>query len=155
MKGWWRRIRAALGLGLIWALGGASVGGLVELVSNLVPALPLGFIDMWIQTLAIPGFLGGIIFSGVLRIAAGRGGFDELSLPRVTACGAGSGILLGALFMGMGAGPLILAPAIVLSTFGGALTLGMARMARRQEWIEDGQGAEGSRFATRTDGRPW
>lgn len=137
MKGWWRRIRAALGMGLIWAGGGASVGGLIELVSNLFPALPLYFVDMWIQTLAIPGFVGGVVFSAVLRMAARGRSFDELSYPRITAWGAGSGVLLGALFMGLGAGPLILVPAVVLNTLGASLTLAFGRMA-------EGWGGRGS-----------
>src|SRR5688500_5916474 len=111
MKGFLRRIRGALVIGLIWAGGGAAIGGLIELVSNIFPALPLGFIDMWIPTLAIPGFLGGVIFSIVLPIAAGRRRFDELSLPLVAAWGAVGGVLLGVLLVVMGMGPMIIAPA--------------------------------------------
>ncbi len=138
MKGWWRRIRAALGMGLIWAGGGGFIGGLVELASNLFPALPLYFVDMWIQTLAIPGFVGGVLFSGVLRMAARGRSFDELSFPRIAAWGAASGVLLGALFMALGAGPLILAPAVVLSTLGATLTLTFGRMAEGWGRIDAG-----------------
>lgn len=105
------------------------MGGLVELASNLIPALPVGFIDLWIPTLAIPGFLGGVIFSGVLRVAARDRGLEGLSFPGMAAWGAGSGLLLGGLLLAMGAGPLILVPAVVLSTAGALLTLGFARLA--------------------------
>lgn len=131
MKGVWRRIRGALGLGVVWAGGGAAIGGLVELISNLFPRLPLGFIDMWIQTLAIPGFLGGVIFAGVLGIAARRRRFDELSMARMVAWGALAGVALGGVLVGLGLPPLILVPTTLLSGLGASLTLGLARTAEQ------------------------
>lgn len=104
----WRRLRASLALGAIWAGGGAFIGSLVELASNLFPTLPLGFVDMWIPTLAIPGFIGGVVFSGVVGVAARNRRFDELSLPGITALGAGGGVLLGGVMMALGAGAFIL-----------------------------------------------
>ena len=142
MKGWLRRIRAALGMGLIWAGGGAFIGGLIELIANVFPGLPLGFIDMWIQTLAIPGFFGGVIFSGVLRIAARRRTLHELSLPLMATWGAAGGVLLGVLVTAIGVHPLILAPATVLSAFGASLTLVFARMAERQDLLDAGADAD-------------
>lgn len=142
MKGWWRRIRAALGLGAIWAGGGAFIGGLVELASNLFPSLPVGFIDMWIQTLAIPGFIGGVIFAGVLGVAARRRRFDELSMPLVVLWGALGGLLLGGLLITLGVSPLILVPATLLSALGASLSLGLARMAERDELVEAGSDAD-------------
>lgn len=131
MKGVWRRIRGALGLGVVWAGGGAAIGGLVEFISNLFPRLPLGFIDMWIQTLAIPGFLGGVIFAGVLGIAARRRRFDELSMARMVAWGALAGVALGGVLVGLGLPPLILVPTTLLSGLGASLTLGLARTAEQ------------------------
>lgn len=129
MSDWWRRIRGALGLGVVWAGGGAFVGGLVELISNLFPGLPLGFIDMWIPTLALPGFLGGVSFAVALGIAGRRRRFDELSYPRVVTWGIAGGVLLGTFMMiAMGAGPLIFAPAVVLSAVGASLSLAFARL---------------------------
>ena len=49
---------------------------------------------MWPQTLAIPGFLSGLIFSGVLSMTEGRWRFEDLSLPRVGAWGAVAGALI-------------------------------------------------------------
>jgi hypothetical protein len=138
MKGLWRRIRGALGLGVIWAGGGAFIGGLIELISNIFPGLPLYFIDMWIPTLAVPGFLGGVIFSTVLGIAARRRRFDELSLPLVAALGAAGGVLLGGLMVALGVTPLIIVPATLLSGLGACLSLGFARMAERSESISAG-----------------
>lgn len=68
---------------------------MVELPSNLFPRLPVGFIDMWIPVLAMPGFLGGVIFSGVLGIVARRRRFDALSLPGMAGWGVVGGVLLG------------------------------------------------------------
>lgn len=133
MKGVLRRLRAGLGLGAIWAGGGAFVGGMVELVSNLFPSLPLGFIDMWIPTLAVPGFVGGVIFAGVLGVVARNRRFDELSMGGMTAIGVGGGVVLAGAMMLLGAGPLILLPATVLSGVGAALSLGLARLAEREE----------------------
>lgn len=136
MKGWLRRIRGALGMGLIWAGGGAAIGGLIELISNIFPGLPLYAIDMWPQTLAIPGFLGGMIFSVVLRVAAGSRRLDQLSLRGMAVCGAVGGVPLGGLCVALGMPPLVVAPAVVLSALGASLTLAFARMAERQELLE-------------------
>ncbi len=133
MPAWWRRVRAALGLGAIWAGGGAAIGGLVELLSNLFPALPVGFIDMWIQTLAIPGFLGGVTFSVVLGVAARDRGFHELSLPFVVGLGLVGGVLLGGGLVALGLTPWIMLPAVLLSGVGASMTLGLARLATRGE----------------------
>jgi hypothetical protein len=51
-------------------------------------------VDMWPQTLAMPGFLSGLIFSGVLSMTEGRWRFEDLSLPRVGAWGAVAGALI-------------------------------------------------------------
>lgn len=136
MKGWLRRIRGAFGMGLVWAGGGAAIGGLIELISNVFPGLPLYFIDMWPQTLAIPAFLGGVTFSVVLRIAAGRRRLDELSLSGMAVWGAVGGVLLGGLCIALGLTPWVLIPAILLSALGASLTLAFARMAERQELLE-------------------
>lgn len=142
MKSWWRRIRAGLGMGLVWALGGFGVGGLIELVSNLFPSLPLYAVDMWPQTLAIPGFVGGVIFSGVLRVAARDRSLDELSFPAMAGWGGLTGVLLGGFFMALGAGPLIFVPALGLSVVGASLTLVFVRMADRQGSLEAGRDPE-------------
>lgn len=136
MKGWLRRIRGALGMGLVWAGGGAFIGGMIELALNIFPSLPLHFIDMWPQTLAIPGFLGGVVFSFVLRVVARRRRLDELSLPGMAAWGAAGGVLLGALVTALGMTPLAFIPAILLSAVGASLTLAFARMADRQDLLE-------------------
>ncbi len=151
MNDWLRRIRGAVGMGLTWAVGWGLVGGLIELILNLVPGPDLGHIvDMWPQTLGMIGFVGGVTFSVVLRIAAGRRRFDELSLPGFTALGAVGGLLLGtaAIAMGVGGaeplwlrGAVLLVPPTLLSAASAAGTLALARMAERPS-LE--AGADGS-----------
>lgn len=69
MKKWGRRIRAAVGMGLTWAVGWALVGGGIELIHNIW-LNPLGsLVDIWPAALAYPAFLGGLAFSTVLGVA--------------------------------------------------------------------------------------
>ncbi len=93
MKKWLRRILGAVGMGLTWAAGWGLVGVLIGMIVD-----PDGSMDeMWVAVGAYPGFLGGVVFSAVLRIAEGRRRLDELSLPRFGAWGAVTGLLLGVL----------------------------------------------------------
>ena len=86
MKKWLRRIRGAVGMGLTWAVGWALFGVLIGVTSVLLPGLPWDLFfevfDAPLPALAIPGFVGGALFSTVLGIAGRRRRFDELSLPR-------------------------------------------------------------------------
>jgi hypothetical protein len=92
MRNWQRRIRGAVGMGLTWAAGWALVGVLIGVTSRLLPSLPWDALfevfDAPLPALAIPGFIGGALFSVVLGIAGRRRRFDELSLPRFAAWGA-------------------------------------------------------------------
>ena len=91
-----RLIRGAFGMGLAWAIAWGSAGLLLEVIWELIPGFPLrSLVGYLAEAVTIPGFLAGVIFYGVLRVAAGRRGFDELSLPRCAACGALSGLLVG------------------------------------------------------------
>ena len=132
MTRWLKRVRGAIGMGLLWAAGGLGVGGMIELLDNVLPG---GFalasaVDMWPQTLAIPSFLGGVVFGVVLGIAGGRRRFDELSLRQFTAWGAVAGALLGALGMAIGAPIVFLA---ITTLWGAAAAAGSLALARRGE----------------------
>lgn len=123
-----RRLRGALGMGLLWALGGALVGGLIEGMLNILPGSDLFLgVDMWPAALAIPGFLAGVAFSGVLALVEGRRGFDDLRLPRVALWGALGGVLLG-LFFGL---PLVVISVLALTS--SASAAGSLALARRAE----------------------
>jgi hypothetical protein len=144
MKSAMRRIRGGLGIGLAWAIGAALVGGAIELVDNVLPGVfPwIQRVDMWPQTLAIPGFIGGVIFSIVLGIAARNRRFSELSVPRFAIWGAVAGIVVGGLALSIGA-PVAF---IGITTFAAALaasgSLTVARMAEKRALpnIHDAEG---------------
>ena len=144
MKKWLRRIRGALGMGLIWAAGWAPVGVLIGMIVD-----PDGSMDeMWVAVGAYAGFLGGVVFSAVLGMAAGRRRFDELSLSRVGAWGAVAGLLVGALPFAVGESttelPLWLLAVVVigsitlLSGVSAAGSLALARMAENRKVVDAG-----------------
>lgn len=94
MKKWLRRIRAAIGMGLTWALAWFGAGLILLLVVGVGAAdvpFPLGF--------GLLGFLAGATFSGVLAIVEGRRRFDQLSLPRFAGWGAVGGLLMSVIFV--------------------------------------------------------
>ena len=136
MKKWLKRLRAALGLGFIWALGWGLVGGFV--MEAFVD--PHGRIaDMWPQGLAMTGFLGGLIFSVVLWMTEGRRRFDELSLPRVGLWGAIAGALM--ILVGVSIGLqlpvalMLLAPVTLLSAASATGSLALARRASDRQLL--------------------
>lgn len=135
MNRFFRRLRGALGLGLLWGLGGAVAGGVIEGVLNLLPGsdLLLG-VDMWPAALAIPAFLAGIVFSIVLAIVERRRSFDELKLPRLALWGAIGGLLLGAI---VGLPFAVIAALSLTSGASAAGSLALARRARKPELIGD------------------
>lgn len=136
MISWLKRIRSAVVVGVIWAIGWGFVGGAI--MEGIVD--PHGRIaDIWPAVLGIPGFFGGILFSAVLSIAERRRRFDELSLPRFGTWGAVAGALLTipaiALF-GTGAG--ILVPLTVLGAASSTASLVLARRADHHERLGAG-----------------
>ncbi len=134
------RLRGAAGMGLTWAIAWGIVGMGVELVSELFPALPLGFIDIWPVTLALPGFLCGAGFSLVLGLAEGKRRFDELSLGRFAAWGAVGGVMVGGLASLVGF-PIAVAGVTMLMGAGSASgTLALARRAGDRPAIGSGKG---------------
>ncbi len=85
-------------MGITWALGWAVFGILIGVASKLFPSLPwdafFEIFDAPLPALAVPGFVGGVLYSAVLGVAARRRRFDELSLSKVTAWGALGGLLV-------------------------------------------------------------
>jgi hypothetical protein len=139
MPTWVRRVRGVLGMGFVWAIGGACVGGVIELIDNVLPgSLPfVSRVDMWPQTLAIPGFISGVLFACTLmlasrpirrRVEAAPTPSSPLSFGRFAAVGAVAGVLLGALAMGIGA-PLLFVG--VTTVWGVAAASGSYFFARR------------------------
>lgn len=149
MHQWLRRVRGAVGMGLAWGAGfGVGVGGLIELIDNILPAAHpfTRLVDMWPQTLAIPGFVGGVLFAALLAVAGGGRRFGELSLARVAAVGAPAGVLLGAVGVANGAPALFILLTTLGSTLAASASLALARTAQdrgmlapRAEAVEAGR----------------
>jgi hypothetical protein len=93
MKTWWRRIRAAIGMGLTWGAAWFGAGLLLARLPGFHSDLPFALL------FAPLGFASGIMFSGILAVTEGRRGFERMSLPRFAAWGAGSGLLLSGIFV--------------------------------------------------------
>ena len=93
MKNWMSGIRGAILMIVLWVVGwGLGFGGIMELVD------PDGKIqDVWPTVLAVPGFIGGLIFAVVLLIAERGTTFDKVPLFRFALWGALTGIALGLL----------------------------------------------------------
>lgn len=147
---WLKRIRGAAGMGLTWAAAWAVGGVLIGVASILTPGLPwdsfFKVFDAPLPALAIPGFVGGALFSVILGIAARRRRFDELSIPRFAAWGALGGLMLSlvpAAMAGVGlltqagegeglwkATAVISGPFILLSAVSAAGSLFLARRAK-------------------------
>jgi len=93
MTKWMSGTRGTVAMILTWTVGwGLGFGGLMELYD---PHGQIG--DVWPTALAVPGFVGGIVFSALLRIAEGRRSFDEVSLARFVTWGVATGLVLGLL----------------------------------------------------------
>ena len=155
MKKWLRRIRGAVGMGLTWAVGWGLAGLLIGVSSVLLPGLPwevfFEFFDAPLPALALPGFVGGAVFSTVLGIAGRRRRFDELSLPRFAAWGAVGGLLLGlfpaalvAVGLASATGKMdlrlftavIVGPLALLSAASASASLALAKMAEERELLD-------------------
>jgi len=135
MKGWLRRIRGAIGMGLTWAIAWFGAGlGLLLVVGFGAADIPFPIV------FGVFGFLAGVTFSGVLGIVEGRRSFEQMSLPRFAAWGAVGGLLLSGIFawaVGLGGEFLVLGPVFALSGAGCAAgSLALARKAQDRELRE-------------------
>lgn len=85
-------------MGLTWAVGwaltGLGIGALSLILPDAWTAPFFRVFDAPLPALAVPGFVGGALFSVVLSVAARRRRFDQLSLPGFTLLGAAGGALL-------------------------------------------------------------
>jgi hypothetical protein len=92
MKKWLSGIRGTVAMILTWTVGwGLGFGGLIEAFVDPSGAI----VDIWFTMMAIPGFVGGVVFSALLRLAEGRRSFDEVPLARMATWGVVTGLVLG------------------------------------------------------------
>ncbi len=151
MRKWLKRIRGAVGLGLVWAVAWSGVGAILGLVVGVFGAPVDGLATVVFgafSTFATMGFVGGVAFSTVLVIAEGRRRFDEMSLPRFAAWGAVGGLLLAALMftVGWGSTPgdvIFMGIMPLLGARSAARSLALARRAEDRELLESGEEALG------------
>ena len=145
MKTWLRRIRGAIGIGVTWAAGWAHIGAVTGWLTAMVLGFPAGVVTVnYAVMFGLLGFVGGTIFSTIVRLAEGRHRFDQLSLPRFVAWGAVGGLLLGGLavtaeLLGSGfttLGALIAGATTLLGAGSAAGTLALARAARGRGLLE-------------------
>ena len=151
MKKWLQRTRGAIGIGLTWAVGWAPVGAVTGLITGVVLGFPLGGIAAnYAEMFGVLGFIGGTMFSTVLRIAEGRRRFDQLSLPRFAVWGAVGGLSLGTLAVTLGVVGLggitpltvaVVSAAGLLGAGSATSSLALARKADDQELLAAGQEA--------------
>jgi hypothetical protein len=132
MKQWGRRIRGAIGMGVIWGAAWSAVGHVPRLLLGFTPDAPFPLL------FGVFGFLAGVIFAGLLVLTEGRRRFDQMSLPRFAGWGALGGLLLAALFAKAvslgGRDVLAIAPTFALaSALCASGSLAVARRAVRRE----------------------
>jgi peptidoglycan/LPS O-acetylase OafA/YrhL len=134
-----RRIKAAIGIGLTWALAWFAAGMALLLVVGPDAAdvpFPLGF--------GLLGFLTGVTFSGLLGLVERNRRFDEMSIPRFALWGATGSALLATLFVSITDIPFDVL-SILVPVFGtaGAIcaggTLALARSAEGVDAIDPGE----------------
>ena len=155
MKKWLKRIRGVLGTGLTWAAAWSVVGTIIRSVAAVIAggtvAAPSGSlvtgVVVLLVTFGVMGFIGGVAFSAVLGIAEGRRRFDQMSLPRFAAWGAGGGLLLSMLMFTAGSGfQMALGELIILGILpllGAGSAAGSLALARRADpLLESGEGID-------------
>ena len=148
MKKWLKRIRGALGMGLIWAAAWGVVGAIYLSVLVVLGRTPVGTGLAQLVGISVvyagAGFLSGAIFSTVLGITEGRRRFDEMSIPVFAGAGGTvGGIIVSVLSLStvlpftlagvLGAGAVCL-----LSGGSAAGSLALARRADDRELLEHG-----------------
>src|SRR3954466_9692747 len=92
MQKWLRRVRGAIGMGVIWAVAWGAVGMVPRWVLGFNPDAPFPLI------FGVLGFGAGVTFAGLVALAGRGRRFDQISLPRFAGWGALGGLLLSAVF---------------------------------------------------------
>lgn len=148
MPTWMRRVRGAVGMGVTWALVWAPAA---VLLGTLVIDPDNSMDEMWVMVGALPGFLGGVIFSIVLGIAARHRRLEELSMTRVTLWGALAGFLVGSLPFTIGTptntvplwwlATVVIGSITALSALSAAASLAIARKAAGGDDVDVGPAA--------------
>lgn len=98
---WFSGVRGAATLVALWTVGwGLGFGGFAEVLDSRGD-----IIDVWPTVMAIPGFVGGLIFVALLAIAERRKSVAELPSTHLGLWGAVSGVILGGIAAVLGLNP--------------------------------------------------
>ncbi len=92
MRSLLRRVRGAIGIGVIWAAAWSAVGAVPRWIFGFNADAPFPLI------FGVLGFVAGATFSGLLVLTEGRRRFDQMTLRRFAVWGAAGGLLLSAAF---------------------------------------------------------
>lgn len=146
MKKWLRRIRAAVTMGLLWAVPWAIIAVVIGMVVDPDESMD----EMWWVIGAYPGFLGGVLFSVVLAIAERRRNLSELSVRRFGAWGAVAGLGVGVLPFLLGTpradidvarlATVVIGSFTLMSAASAAGSLALARRGEARERLDSGAG---------------
>lgn len=146
----WRWLRAAIATGVTWGAAWFGVGMAIMLTSLLLTGstgadvpYPVGF--------GAIGFGGGLVFSSVLGLLGRSRRLDEITMGRAAGWGAGAGLILSVLFVGIvslvaeGPGFLSNLPILagVFGLAGAGCSSGMLALARAagdDDRLEDARG---------------
>ena len=135
MPRWLRMIRGMVGTGLAFTVGGGIVGLLVGTPIWLFGDLPALDVIGVAARFAFVAFPIGVVFSGLLALTARNGTFEKLSMTRVTALGAGVGLvcfgLIGVNGLRVWTLPLALLNLTSLLLMGGGSAAAILLLARR------------------------
>ncbi len=85
----------------VWTLIWAAPGMAIEVVDNMAPAAHsfTRAVDMWPQTLGLPGLVAGVLFGILILITDRRRRLAELQLPRSVGWGAVSGLVVASIIV--------------------------------------------------------
>ncbi|MBM4188550.1 MAG: hypothetical protein FJ206_14700 [Gemmatimonadetes bacterium] len=91
----WRKVRAVLAMGAVWALGWVPIGVVTNLVLSLANGWwpPVRLLVEVVRQGAISGALSGMLFGTLLALTEHRRTVAQLSARRVGALGVLSGIV--------------------------------------------------------------
>lgn len=152
MKKWLKRIRAAVTMGLLWAVPWAVIAVLIGMVVDPDESMD----EMWFLIGAYPGFLGGVLFSIVLAIAERRRNLNELSVRRFGAWGAAAGLVIGVLPFLLGTpaahvdvarlATVVIGSFTLMSAASAAGSLALARRGEARELLDAGGDAGDARL---------
>ncbi len=146
---WRRRVRGAIGMGIIWGFAWLVAGLILLAIVGLDAAdvpFPLFF--------GFLGFWAGVVFSAIFgSIERGRS-VAQMTVPRFASWGAVGGIVLALLVVAIatlggdsGAEMLVLAPVFAVSgAISAAGSLALARKAARGDLLASTNAAEFERY---------